>query len=195
MPESTLEGYRCRAQVQPSRVRLWSRAGTEWSERLSELVSLTSLGKVVLDGEVAVVTPTGGPISNCWQPVSTGALQLAFSPGNLLCLRHPRVSAGAKTPTAPPTALPRFSPGCLPFGLSATFCQHSVFRAFSTTPASTLVSFFCFTRPLIWLSLVSRTGLVPGLQLRQPLPREGCSHSRPALTRRQRFASPPRVLQ
>ena len=59
MHESKLDGYRCLAQVKPSRARLWSRAGTEWTERLRELASLTSLGDVVLDGEVVVVTPDG----------------------------------------------------------------------------------------------------------------------------------------
>ena len=57
--ESKLDGYRCLAQVKPSRARLWSRAGTEWTDRLPELAGLTSLGNVVLDGEVVVVTPDG----------------------------------------------------------------------------------------------------------------------------------------
>ena len=57
--ESKLDGYRCLAQVKPSRARLWSRAGTEWTDRLPELASLTALGDVVLDGEVVVVTPDG----------------------------------------------------------------------------------------------------------------------------------------
>ena len=59
MHESKLDGYRCLAQVKPSRARLWSRAGTEWTDRLPELASLTALGNVVLDGEVVVVTPDG----------------------------------------------------------------------------------------------------------------------------------------
>jgi bifunctional non-homologous end joining protein LigD len=57
--ESKLDGYRCLAQVKPSRARLWSRAGTEWTDRLPELASLTLLGNAVLDGEVVVVTPDG----------------------------------------------------------------------------------------------------------------------------------------
>lgn len=57
--ESKLDGYRCLAELSPSRVRLWSRAGSEWTGRLSELDALTSLGDVVLDGEVVVVTPDG----------------------------------------------------------------------------------------------------------------------------------------
>ena len=40
-------------------MRLWSRAGTEWTDRLLELASLASLGEVVLDGEVVVVTADG----------------------------------------------------------------------------------------------------------------------------------------
>jgi bifunctional non-homologous end joining protein LigD len=40
-------------------VRLWSRAGGEWVNRLEELAGLASLGDVVLDGEVAVVTADG----------------------------------------------------------------------------------------------------------------------------------------
>jgi ATP dependent DNA ligase domain len=57
--ESKLDGYRCLAHVKPSRARLWSRAGTEWTDRLPELAGLTALGDVVLDGEVVVVTPDG----------------------------------------------------------------------------------------------------------------------------------------
>jgi ATP-dependent DNA ligase len=57
--EGKLDGYRCLAQVKPSRARLWSRAGTEWTDRLPELAALTSLGNVILDGEVVVVTPDG----------------------------------------------------------------------------------------------------------------------------------------
>jgi bifunctional non-homologous end joining protein LigD len=57
--ESKLDGYRCLAHVKPSRARLWSRAGTEWTDRLLELAGLTALGDVVLDGEVVVVTPDG----------------------------------------------------------------------------------------------------------------------------------------
>jgi ATP-dependent DNA ligase len=57
--ESKLDGYRCLAQVKGSRVRLWSRAGTEWTDRLPELASLSAPGEVVLDGEVVVVTPDG----------------------------------------------------------------------------------------------------------------------------------------
>ncbi len=57
--EAKLDGYRCVAQVHRSRVRLWSRAGGEWTGRLPELDGLASLGDVVLDGEVVVVTPSG----------------------------------------------------------------------------------------------------------------------------------------
>jgi bifunctional non-homologous end joining protein LigD len=55
--ERKLDGYRCLAHITPSRARLWSRAGAEWTDRLLELASLTSLGKLVLDGEAVVVTP------------------------------------------------------------------------------------------------------------------------------------------
>ena len=57
--EGKLDGYRSLAQVKPSGARLWSRAGTEWTDRLPELAILTALGDVVLDGEVVVVTPDG----------------------------------------------------------------------------------------------------------------------------------------
>jgi bifunctional non-homologous end joining protein LigD len=57
--ESKLDGYRCLAQVGRSRVRLWSRGGGEWVGRLDELDSLSSVGDVVLDGEVVVVTTDG----------------------------------------------------------------------------------------------------------------------------------------
>jgi ATP-dependent DNA ligase len=43
--------------VKSSRVRLWSRAGGEWVDRLGELeAGLSSIGDVVLDGEVVVLT-------------------------------------------------------------------------------------------------------------------------------------------
>ena len=79
--ESKLDGYRCLAQLKPSRARLWSRAGTEWTDRLPELASLTALVNVVLDGEFVVVRPTDGQILNCSErgpraplrpPLSTG---------------------------------------------------------------------------------------------------------------------------
>jgi bifunctional non-homologous end joining protein LigD len=57
--ESKLDGFRCLAQVSPCRVRLWSRTGTEWVDRLPELDRLTAVGEVVLDGEVVVVTADG----------------------------------------------------------------------------------------------------------------------------------------
>jgi ATP-dependent DNA ligase len=41
-------------------VRLWSRAGGEWANRLAELeAGLSSLGDVVIDGEVVVLTADG----------------------------------------------------------------------------------------------------------------------------------------
>jgi bifunctional non-homologous end joining protein LigD len=57
--EAKLDGFRCLAQVKATRVRLWSRAGGEWVHRLEELGSLSSVGDVVLDGEVVVVTADG----------------------------------------------------------------------------------------------------------------------------------------
>jgi bifunctional non-homologous end joining protein LigD len=57
--EAKIDGYRCMAQVHRSRVRLWSRGAGEWTGRLPELEGLASLGDVVLDGEVAVVTSSG----------------------------------------------------------------------------------------------------------------------------------------
>jgi bifunctional non-homologous end joining protein LigD len=57
--EAKLDGYRCVAQVNASRVRLWSRAGTEWTGRLPELDGLAKLKDVLLDGEVVVLTSDG----------------------------------------------------------------------------------------------------------------------------------------
>ena len=45
--------------MRPSRVRPWFWAGGAWTERLRELACLTSLGKVVPDVELVVVTPNG----------------------------------------------------------------------------------------------------------------------------------------
>jgi ATP-dependent DNA ligase len=57
--EAKLDGFRCLAQVKSNRVRLWSRAGGEWVDRLHELDCLSSVGDVVLDGEVVVLTAEG----------------------------------------------------------------------------------------------------------------------------------------
>jgi bifunctional non-homologous end joining protein LigD len=57
--EAKLDGFRCLAQVKSSRLRLWSRVGGEWVDRLPELDGLASLGDVVLDGEVVVLTADG----------------------------------------------------------------------------------------------------------------------------------------
>src|SRR5690348_14984059 len=57
--EAKLDGFRCIAQVKASRVRLWSRAGGEWTGRLPELDGLARLGNVVLDGEAVVFAPDG----------------------------------------------------------------------------------------------------------------------------------------
>ena len=46
-------------QVKSSRLRLWSRAGGEWTGRLPELDGLARLADVVIDGEAVVVTPDG----------------------------------------------------------------------------------------------------------------------------------------
>ncbi len=45
--------------VAGGRVRVWSRTGKEWTERMPELGALASLGDGVLDGEVVVVTSDG----------------------------------------------------------------------------------------------------------------------------------------
>jgi bifunctional non-homologous end joining protein LigD len=37
--EAKLNGFRCLARVKSNLVRLWSRAGSEWVNRLEELVS------------------------------------------------------------------------------------------------------------------------------------------------------------
>jgi hypothetical protein len=55
--EAKLEWIRCLAQVKASRLRLWSRAGGESVDRLEEPGGLSSVGDVVLDGEV--VTAAG----------------------------------------------------------------------------------------------------------------------------------------
>jgi ATP-dependent DNA ligase len=57
--EAKLDGFRCLAQVRSSRLRLWSRAGGEWVDRLPELDGVSSVGEVVLDGEVVVLTADG----------------------------------------------------------------------------------------------------------------------------------------
>ncbi len=57
--EAKLDGWRFCAEVTGRRVRLWSRGGHDWAARLPELESLSSLGDVVLDGEMVVATPDG----------------------------------------------------------------------------------------------------------------------------------------
>jgi bifunctional non-homologous end joining protein LigD len=58
--EARLDGFRWLAQVKSSRLRLWSRTGGEWVDRLPELeAGLSSVGDVVLDGEVVVLTADG----------------------------------------------------------------------------------------------------------------------------------------
>jgi bifunctional non-homologous end joining protein LigD len=58
--EAKLDGFRCLAQIKSHRVRLWSRAGGEWVDRLPELeTGLSSLGDVMLDGEVVALTADG----------------------------------------------------------------------------------------------------------------------------------------
>jgi bifunctional non-homologous end joining protein LigD len=57
--EAKLDGFRCLAQVKSNQLRLWSRAGGEWVNRLEELAGLALLGDVVLDGEVAVLAADG----------------------------------------------------------------------------------------------------------------------------------------
>jgi hypothetical protein len=66
--EAQEDGFRCLAQVRASRLRLWSRTGGEWVNRLEELLGLSSVGDVVLDGEVSWLPRTAGPTSSCWPP-------------------------------------------------------------------------------------------------------------------------------
>jgi bifunctional non-homologous end joining protein LigD len=58
--EAKLDGFRCLAKVRSSRVRLWSRAGGEWVNRLGELeAGPSTLDDLVLDSEVVVLTADG----------------------------------------------------------------------------------------------------------------------------------------
>jgi ATP-dependent DNA ligase len=55
--EASLDGFRCLAQLKSSRVRLWFRAGGLTGSR--SWLGLSSVGDVVLDGEVVVITAHG----------------------------------------------------------------------------------------------------------------------------------------
>ncbi len=57
--EAKLDGLRCLTQMKSSRLRLWSRVGGEWVDRVPKLDGLSSVRYVVLDGEVAVLTADG----------------------------------------------------------------------------------------------------------------------------------------
>jgi bifunctional non-homologous end joining protein LigD len=57
--EAKLDGWRCQAEVIERRVRLWSRDGHDWADRLPELLPLRDLRDLVLDGELVVATPDG----------------------------------------------------------------------------------------------------------------------------------------
>ncbi len=57
--EPNLDGWRCIAQVQDGKVRLWAREGLEWSPLLPELSCLADLGDLVLDGELVALSPDG----------------------------------------------------------------------------------------------------------------------------------------
>jgi bifunctional non-homologous end joining protein LigD len=57
--EAKLDGWRCQAELIDGRVRLWSRGGHDWADRLPELLPLRVLGDLVLDGELVVATPDG----------------------------------------------------------------------------------------------------------------------------------------
>ena len=59
--EPNLDGWRCIAQVQDGKVRLWAREGLEWSPLLPELSCLADLGDLVLDGELVALSPDGRP--------------------------------------------------------------------------------------------------------------------------------------
>lgn len=61
MHEPELDGWRCIAQVQDGKVRLWTRGGLEWSPLLPELSCLADLGDLVLDGELVALSPDGRP--------------------------------------------------------------------------------------------------------------------------------------
>jgi hypothetical protein len=54
-----LDGWRCKAEAIDERVRLWSRGGHDWTDRLPELLPPRFLGDLVLDGELAVATLDG----------------------------------------------------------------------------------------------------------------------------------------
>ena len=57
--EPKLDGWRCIAQVQDEKVRLWPRGGLEWSPLLPELSCLANLDDLVLDGELVALSPDG----------------------------------------------------------------------------------------------------------------------------------------
>ena len=59
MHEAKLDGWRFCVEVTSGRVRLWSRGGHDWAQKLPELEGLSGLGDAVLDGELIVTTPDG----------------------------------------------------------------------------------------------------------------------------------------
>jgi hypothetical protein len=112
--EAKLDGLRCLAQAKSNRVRLWSRAGGEWVNGLEELVGLSSVGDVVLDGEAVVVTADGQATSSRRQAFSSAAISAvritglsrgactSLRTGRVACHRHCAVLAdlaGVASPT------------------------------------------------------------------------------------------------
>ena len=57
--EAKLDGWRCLVEVSGSRVQVWSRRGGDYTASLPELQSLSSVGDVVMDGELVVITDDG----------------------------------------------------------------------------------------------------------------------------------------
>jgi bifunctional non-homologous end joining protein LigD len=57
--EAKLDGWRCLVDVSGGRVRVWSRRGGDYTARLPELQILSSVGDVVLDGELLVISEDG----------------------------------------------------------------------------------------------------------------------------------------
>jgi bifunctional non-homologous end joining protein LigD len=57
--EAKLDGWRCLAEVTGGQLRLWSRGGRDWTDRVPELQPLSDVGDIVLDGELVVATSDG----------------------------------------------------------------------------------------------------------------------------------------
>ena len=111
--EIKFDGYRILARIDGDDVRLFTRRGNDWSERMPALVEAVralGLGSAWLDGEIVVTGEHGAPdfnaLQNAFDSARTGAIQLL--PVRPALLRRPRPAQRAAA-----RAARRSSPGLL----------------------------------------------------------------------------------